>query len=111
MNQDDSLSGRGVFDGSAPDRLLGVCHTLRTRRRRLQRTARIGLLPGTLADLALLDRDRFRLATPALGEARVRAAEVGGRVGYRRERSAAAGVALAETAHAATELGKRQHSP
>jgi predicted amidohydrolase YtcJ len=42
------------------------------------------LAPGMLADLALLDRDLFRVAPPALGEARVRATVVGGTVVFRR---------------------------
>jgi hypothetical protein len=40
--------------------------------------------PGYLADLVLLDRDLFRVAPPALREARVRATVVGGRVVYRK---------------------------
>ena len=42
------------------------------------------LRPGYLADLALLDRDLFRIAPPALDQARVRATVVGGRVVFRR---------------------------
>jgi predicted amidohydrolase YtcJ len=42
------------------------------------------LAPGYLADLVLLDRDLFRVSPPALGEARVRATVVGGRVVYRK---------------------------
>jgi predicted amidohydrolase YtcJ len=42
------------------------------------------LMAGLLADLALLDRDLFRVAPPALGEARVRATVVGGKVVFRR---------------------------
>jgi predicted amidohydrolase YtcJ len=42
------------------------------------------LAAGLLADLALLDRDLFRVAPPALGEARVRATVVGGKVVFRR---------------------------
>jgi len=41
------------------------------------------LKPGALADLVLLDRDLFRIAPPALDEARVRATVVGGRTVYR----------------------------
>jgi predicted amidohydrolase YtcJ len=42
------------------------------------------LMAGLLADLALLDRNLFRVAPPALGEARVRATVVGGKVVFRR---------------------------
>ena len=42
------------------------------------------LAPGMLADLALLDRDLFRVAPPALGEARVKATVVGGKIVFRK---------------------------
>lgn len=46
---------------------------------------RVGALrPGMLADLALLDRDLFRIAPETIDQAQVRATVVGGRVVYQR---------------------------
>ncbi len=46
---------------------------------------RLGILrPGMLADIVLLDRDLFRERPEALGQARVRATVIGGRVVYER---------------------------
>jgi len=83
-----TLDGRHP-EGWVPDEKISVeealrAYTVHNAYAVFAEASRGRLAPGLLADLALLDRDLFRVAPPALGEARVRATVVGGRVVFRR---------------------------
>lgn len=76
-------------NGWIPEQKIGLDEALRAYTVGVARAGfqdyRVGALrPGMLADLALLDRDLFRIAPETIDQVQVRATVVGGRVVYQR---------------------------